>query len=770
MTTVAELAVVLSADISGLTNGLQTAENRISTFGGTLRSIGGSLQSFGGAVTTLFGPAAAGIGLATNAAIDFESAFAGVIKTVDATDAELATLREGIRAMATDTENPVAALDNAAVTLAGIAESAGQLGVAREDILGFTETIGQLTMATNLTAEDAATMAARFANIAQMDLSNIDRFGATIVDLGNNSATTEGEILAMGLRLAAAGTAAGMSEADILGVSAAMSSLGLEAEAGGTAMTRVINEMVTAAATGGPELEAFASTAGMTGDAFAAMFESDPTGALLAFITGLEQLDAASQISVMENLGLNDIRVADTLRRLSGDSELLATSLGIASEAWQENTALTEEAGKRAETTESQMTMFKNSLNELGITVGDILLPPLRSLIEQMQPVVESVRAWAEANPELVSQIADIAVKGALLGGALLIAGTALSAIGTIAGAAAAGVGLLLSPIGLLVAAVGVLAAVLNDSGIQQGLAAWGPAFEAIGLTLRLVGDKVKRDVETFFLNIQARITDFIANFRQRILDATGGQVDIAPEITLSNYDIERRLSEMQIADTIARTLTEQVGQAEINLGEMINVETAQASVSSTMEGLLNNPGVITNMSEAGKVAIESAISLAATNGDVGTYNALLPIATELDIPIAPMIEDNQLAVDEAALAPYDATLTVDMTVRPGAIDMTAVQAALTSRLNALANGSNGGGFGVGVAPMGIPVGHDGLMMRSDGLAYLAAGERVLNPAETQDYERGGGDTIIINAYAESPYELARMLDKARARSGVRYG
>ena len=62
--------------------------------------------------------------------IQFESAFAGVQKTVDATDEELAGFREGIRDMAKD-------IPQTASEIAGVAEAAGQLGIKNENLLDF---------------------------------------------------------------------------------------------------------------------------------------------------------------------------------------------------------------------------------------------------------------------------------------------------------------------------------------------------------------------------------------------------------------------------------------------------------------------------------------------------------------------------------------------------------------------------------------------------------------------------------------------------------
>src|SRR5690606_645023 len=159
--------------------------------------------------------------------------FTGVIKTVDATDEQMAMLRQGILDMSSE-------LPSSASEIAGVAEAAGQLGIQVDNILGFTRVMSDLGVATNLEANEAATALARLANITGMSQTDFDRLGSTIVALGNNLATTEAEIVAMGLRIAGAGSQIGLTEAQILSFAGAMSSVGIEAEAGGTAISRVM--------------------------------------------------------------------------------------------------------------------------------------------------------------------------------------------------------------------------------------------------------------------------------------------------------------------------------------------------------------------------------------------------------------------------------------------------------------------------------------------------------------------------------------------------
>src|SRR5690606_26117487 len=126
--------------------------------------------------------------------------------------------------------------------IAGVAECARQLGIETDNILEFTRVMIDLGEATNLTAEQAATELARFANITQMSQKDFDKLGSSIVDLGNNFATTEAEIVEMGMRLAGAGVQIGLTEPQIKALATAMSSVGIEAEAGGSAMTQVMKK------------------------------------------------------------------------------------------------------------------------------------------------------------------------------------------------------------------------------------------------------------------------------------------------------------------------------------------------------------------------------------------------------------------------------------------------------------------------------------------------------------------------------------------------
>lgn len=310
--------------------------------------------------------------------LQFESAFAGVEKTVDATDTQLQEFRAGIREMSTE-------IPQTAADIASVAEAAGQLGIKNDYLLGFTETMSNLGVATNMSATEAATSLARLANITQMPQENFDRLGSTIVALGNNLATTESEITEMGLRLAGAGKQVGMSEAQILGLAGAISSVGIEADAGGSAVSTVMTRMQLAVEQGGESLEQFADVAGMSADEFRQAFQEDAAQALVAFVEGLGTMDERGQsaIGTLSDMEITEIRQRDALLRLAGAGDVLSESLGIATQAWDENNALTNEAEKRYQTLESQIQILKNNVDDFAISLYDGIRDPMAEVVTE---------------------------------------------------------------------------------------------------------------------------------------------------------------------------------------------------------------------------------------------------------------------------------------------------------------------------------------------------------------------------------------------------
>lgn len=346
-----------------------------------------SMAKVSAAATAAATTALMGLGtVAIKAGVEYESAFAGVKKTVDATDEQLAKLDQGIRDMART-------MPTSAVEIAGVAEAAGQLGIKTDNILDFTRVMTQLGDATNLSADEAATTLARFANITGMSQTNFDRLGSTIVALGNNYATTEAEITEMGLRLAAAGSQIGMSEAEILGFSTALSSVGLEAEAGGSAMSKLMVNMQLATEGGGAALEQYAKVAGVSASELKKSFQTDSSGAIMQFLSGLNDTErlGKSAIAILDDMGLSEVRLRDTILRASSASGMMKEAIDTSNKAWKKNTALTNEVEQRYETMESQFKILKNGLTNLGIEFYNSVRNPLADILKEANSAVDTL-------------------------------------------------------------------------------------------------------------------------------------------------------------------------------------------------------------------------------------------------------------------------------------------------------------------------------------------------------------------------------------------
>lgn len=348
------------------------------------------------------------------ASIEFESAITGVFKTVDGTDEQLAAISDGIKEMATR-------IPATTTEIASVAEAAGQLGIQTDSVLSFTEVMINLGNATNLSADEAATALARFANITGMSADEYDRLGSTIVALGNNFATTESEITNLATRLASAGQIAGLSEPEILALSAAMSSVGIAAEAGGTAMTQTLTAIANAAESGGDELQTLADIAGMSASEFKVALEQDAMSAISAFISGIAELNetGGNVSATLEELGMSGVRQSNMIRSLALANDMFAESVDMANKAWEENTALTEEAEKRYATTESKLQTLNNAYENLKVTLGDQLKPALDKLAEAGTSALVWVNDFAEKNPEVVRGLEAVAVAATVVGAAI---------------------------------------------------------------------------------------------------------------------------------------------------------------------------------------------------------------------------------------------------------------------------------------------------------------------------------------------------------------
>lgn len=401
---------------------LHNTGKKIEEFGTKAENVGKKIESAGKKVSAFSIATGTAFVASAKSAIDFEDAFAGVEKTVDGTKAQMEELKQGIRDMAKE-------IPSSTTEISAVAEAAGQLGIKTDDILSFTKVMIDLGNSTNLSAEEAASSLAKFANITKMSAKDYDKLGSTIVALGNNFATTEADIVAMATRLAATGELAGLSESQILSLATAMSSVGIEAEAGGSAMSKLLKQIQVAVELGGEDLKDFASIAGMTSKDFKKAFEKDAVSALSAFISGLNDTErnGKSAIAILNDMGIKEVRLSNTVLSLANASDLLNEAVELGNEAWEDNTALTNEANKRYDTLKSKITIAVNKLKDQAITLGNKLMPSLEKVLDKFGEWIEKFEGLSD---EQVDMIVKIGLMVTAIGPLLTILGKVTSAIG----------------------------------------------------------------------------------------------------------------------------------------------------------------------------------------------------------------------------------------------------------------------------------------------------------------------------------------------------
>lgn len=494
------VTAILTANAKGLIAGMKEAQASVQEFGKSTTSIGTSvpalLNGIGKGLTVgLTAPITAGFAASVKASSDFESALAGVAKTTNLSGKELEAMGTAIKNMAR--EVPASTTE-----IAAVAEAAGQLGISKENIMGFTRTMIDMGEATNLTADEAATAFARFANITQMPQTEMSNLGSTVVALGNNFATTEKEIVDMGMRLAATGTQIGLNQAEIMGLATAMSSVGINAEAGGTAMSTTMKK-INSAVVGSSEkikdfeqnisgatgitvdsfclamnaggkaaenmaeklgitpkyakelskdlgdsinsLYDFSEVAGMSATEFSEKWRTKPTEALEAFISGLQKVvESGGDVNgVLSNLGITGIRETDTLNRLAGAGDMLNQAFDMANESFSKNTALSDEAAQRYATFASQVRTLWNTIKEVGVVIGDMLIPYVQKAVDFIGKLVTS---FLDMDPSAQKAIVVIVAIAAAIGPLLVTLSKIPKTVENIQG----GFGLLKKSLGLL--------------------------------------------------------------------------------------------------------------------------------------------------------------------------------------------------------------------------------------------------------------------------------------------------------------------------------
>lgn len=334
------------------------------------------------------------------AAISFEDAFTGVTKTVEGTPEQLEKVNQGLKNLAVNTSSSYQ-------TIAHYAELAGQMGVPTKAVVGFTKTVTELGDTTNLVGEEAAQSLAKFSNIMVSDSKKTNnyysRLGSTIVDLGNKFATTEKDITQMSLRLGVAGKQVGLNSNQVLGLSTALSSLGIKANAGGGSISKMLKRIQLAVSTGNEDLQKFAQVSGMTSEEFQKAWGEDAAGTFLKFVKGIGNTKDVTK--TLDDLNIKEIRQAQAMGALAQSSNVLERALNTSATAWSNNSAMATEAEKRYNTMKSQLIQAWEAIKQAFASLGQSMAPTITAVAKSVKNIALGFTQLSDGTKRTIGNI-----------------------------------------------------------------------------------------------------------------------------------------------------------------------------------------------------------------------------------------------------------------------------------------------------------------------------------------------------------------------------
>lgn len=405
--------------------GLYQWSQRLGKAGAAMQAVGQNVTALGDGLTRIGAVATAGGAMFVKTAMDYEQGMVAIKKTTNMSNGELKELSNSLKDMGRTM--PIAIED-----LQDVAAIAGQLGVRGvADITKFTDVMTKIGTATNLSASEAAEAIARFTNITGTGTANIERIGSALVAIGNNFATTEAEVMTLATRLVGTLSSLGATEPQIIGLAGAMSSLGISAEMGGTAISTFFTDMALAVSEGEDKLAKFAEVSKMTSEQFANLFADNPVEAFQALIKGLNDIDKSGGdlVGTMDELGIGNARLRDTITRLVQGYDTLESAMATSNQAFSEGSALQQEYSTMLESTAAQWEILKNNAKLFAISIGDALLPAINELFSETGGLKDTAQGLAKWFSDL-----DVGVrKNMVTFGALSVAlGPVLSTFGNL--------------------------------------------------------------------------------------------------------------------------------------------------------------------------------------------------------------------------------------------------------------------------------------------------------------------------------------------------
>ncbi|WP_265022668.1 phage tail tape measure protein [Wolbachia endosymbiont (group B) of Ischnura elegans] len=330
-------------------------------------------------------------------AIDFESAMADVKKVVnfnnEAKEADkfAKKLKEMSRTI------PLSAAE-----LAQIAASGGQLGIKKEDLFKFTETVAKMSTAFDMSAEQAGDSIAKLSNIYGIDVSEMEHVGNVINHLSDNTAAKAKDMIEALAIVGGTAKQFGLKFEQTSSLVNAFISLGKQPAKAGTAINALLSKLQTAEGQG-KEFKAALEEMGITTEEMVQRISENGEEALLHFFQTLKKMDNQERSTTLMKLFGQEYQ--DDIALLAGSFSKYKDAIELLAETEEYKRSLQKEFKNRADTTANKLQLLKNAIVEAGMNLGSVMLPTLNYVAGSVKTITEHIASFAEKHPTLTTAI-----------------------------------------------------------------------------------------------------------------------------------------------------------------------------------------------------------------------------------------------------------------------------------------------------------------------------------------------------------------------------
>lgn len=354
----------------------------------------------------------AAMGGAVHAVAEYETGMANIERTGELSKQQAAQLRDEFVGLAQ--EIPLAFGE-----LSRIGELGGQLNVSADKLADFTESVAMMSATTDVSVDASATAFGRLDALLPDVQGQYNRLGSSILKVGINSVATESEIISTTSQIAAAGSAAGMTASQVIGLSASFASLGVAPESARGTVIRVLGLMNAAVSEGGEKLDNFARVADVSADTFKKSWGTeDFTNTFVKFLEGVNKEGNGAQLAI-KGLGISAARDQNNLLKLSQNTEVVTGTMSDAAVGFGNAGFMSEQFGIKAETLAAKIQLAANNIQNLIAQAGELGGGALGGVLDVVNGLLESATALAD-NPLVQWMVSAYAGLVALAGMALL--------------------------------------------------------------------------------------------------------------------------------------------------------------------------------------------------------------------------------------------------------------------------------------------------------------------------------------------------------------